>query len=164
MKEQLTHGDILHCRGSRLISRLIMRFTKSRWSHTALVVVVEGELFIIDAQRDGVNMRPFDAWHKKYGYTMEVSRPDIMAMPPGLRKRALSKIGVTAYDFESLFLRYPWMLITGKWKNRGDKEDDRMYCSEFVAWCYDHPNWFRMSPELVHEWCANSVFQTFKLN
>lgn len=160
MKDKLKHGDILHCRGKRLISRLIMKFTKSSYSHTALVMFVDNHVMIVDAQKDGVNMRPFDAWHAQYDYAIEVSSP-VGTVKYGFENRALSKIGVTSYDFESLFLRYPWMLLTGKWKNRGTKEDDRMYCSEFVAWCFNHPEWYKMSPELVHEWCLN--FPTYNL-
>jgi hypothetical protein len=103
-------GDILHCRGTRLISRLIMRFTKSKWSHTALAIRIEGKLFIVDAQRDGLNLRPFEAWHAKYDYNILVCRADKSNWYHSqsyVKKRALDKIGVTLYDFESLFLRYP---------------------------------------------------------
>lgn len=160
-------GDILHCRGKRLISRLIMRFTKSKWSHTALAIRIDGKLFIIDAQRDGLNLRPFDAWHSKYGYKILVCRTmkaNWMFSKSYIKERAMGKIGVTAYDFESLFIRYPWKLLTGKWKNRGSKEDDRFYCSEFVAWTYSVPNWFEMSPELIYEWCIQNGFQVIQKN
>jgi hypothetical protein len=55
-------------------------------------------------------------------------------------------------------------LLTGNWKNRGSKEDDRMYCSEFVAWAYSVPNWFEMSPELVYEWSMENDFQVIQKN
>lgn len=160
-------GDILHCRGKRLISRLIMRFTKSKWSHTALAIRIEGKLFVIDAQRDGLNLRPFDAWHAKYEYKILVCRSTsdwYSDTQSKVKKRALDRIGVTLYDFESLFLRYPWKLLTGKWKNRGSKEDDRFYCSEFVAWAYSVPNWFEMSPQLVYDWSMENGFQVIQKN
>jgi hypothetical protein len=160
-------GDILHCRGKRLISRLIMRFTKSNWSHTALAIRIEGKLFIVDAQRDGLNLRPFEAWQAKYDYNILVCRTmkaNWNYSKSYIKERAMGKIGVTAYDFESLFIRYPWKLLTGKWKNRGSKEDDRMYCSEFVAWSYSVPNWFEMSPKLVYEWCVQNGFQVIQKN
>lgn len=165
--EAIQTGDILHCRGKRLISRLIMRFTKSEWSHTALAIRIDGCLFVIDAQKDGVNLRPFDAWHAKYNYEIEVNRPFIFAhnhSPEYVKKRVLGKAGVTAYDFQSLFLRYPLKLITGSWRNRGDKEDDRMYCSELVAWSYSIDNWFAMDPKSVYEWCKVNRFQTIQKN
>lgn len=152
-------GDILHCRGRKLISRLIMRFTKSKWSHSALAFRIEGKLFVIDAQRDGVNLRAFEAWDKKYNYDILVTRHhdtnEAKINIQVLKARAFEKIGVTAYDFESLFLRYPWKLVTGSWKHRGNKEGKRMTCSEFVGYCLQHHYWYQQSPESIFRMCTN---------
>lgn len=166
-QDLISTADILHCRGKRLISRLIMRFTKSRWSHTALAMRIDGKLFVIDAQKDGWNIRPFDAWHAKYNYEILVCRSyksNYKYSQTYIKERALGKIGVTAYDFESLFLRQPWSLLTGKWRNRGAKEDDRMVCSEAVAWCYSIEEWYKMTPEAMHEWCDAQGFEIVTKN
>jgi len=165
--DQIQTGDIIHCRGTRLISRLIMRCTKSEWSHTALAIRIDGKLFIVDAQKDGVNLRPFELWDQKFNYEMLVCRSAQASYKYShkyLMERALGKVGVTAYDFETLFIRYPWKLISGKWRNRGDKEDDKMVCSEFIAWTYSIPNWFKMSPRNVYEWCIENRFEMITKN
>ncbi len=159
MEKILKPGDILHCSGSRLISKLIKLFTKSKFSHTALYLEIWGQPYVIDAQKDGVNVRPFEEWKKKYNYSYTVSRDESLSEDQikELCKRALSKTGHTAYDIESLILRQPWKLISGKWKEVGNTQE-KMYCSEFVAWTYQIPEYYKMSPEDLYEWCVNHNF------
>lgn len=163
MKNELKPGDILHCSGSRVISKLIKMFTKSKFSHTALYLEIWGQPYIIDAQKDGVNVRPFEEWSKKYNYSYTVSRDNSLDSDKikELCKRALSKTGHTAYDIESLILRQPWKLLTGKWKEVGNNEE-KMYCSEFVAWVYQVPDYFKMSPEDLYDWCVRHSFTQYE--
>jgi uncharacterized protein YycO len=162
MEKNLKPGDILHCSGSRTISKLIKFFTKSKFSHTALYLEIWGQPYVIDAQKDGVNVRPIEDWKKKYNYSYTVSRDESLNddQKKELCKRALSKTGHTAYDIESLLLRQPWKLITGKWKEAGDKQE-KMYCSEFVAWVYQVPDYYKMSPEDLYDWCERHSFTQY---
>jgi uncharacterized protein YycO len=150
-------GDILHCSGKRWISRAIKWFTKSKFSHTALFIEIWGQPYIIDAQRDGVNVRPLDAWKEKYDYDIVVHRSPSELDSVELSKRAMTKVGHTAYDLEGLLLRQPWKLITGSWKVK-ENEDERMYCSEYVAWVYTVEKSYHMSPEAVYQWCKQNQF------
>ncbi|MEY2869856.1 MAG: hypothetical protein RIR01_2358 [Bacteroidota bacterium] len=161
METILKPGDILHCSGNRLISKLIKLFTKSKVSHTALYIEIWGQPYIIDAQKDGVNVRPFEEWQKKYKYFYIINRNPLLTKEDGevISKRALSKVGHTAYDLESLLIRQPWKLLTGNWKEAGNKEE-KMYCSEFVAWVYEIPDYFKMSPEDLFNWCKLRNYQT----
>ena len=52
----LKTGDVLHCRGKKLISKMIRWATKSQINHTALFILIWGEPYIIDAQDNGVNV------------------------------------------------------------------------------------------------------------
>jgi hypothetical protein len=70
----LKTGDILHCTGKRLLSRLIRKFTKSKFSHSALFIEIWGQPYIIDAQRDGVHVRPWNDWCNQYNYTILAHR------------------------------------------------------------------------------------------
>ena len=155
MKVQLRTGDILHCRGSRLLSRLIMKFTKSRFSHTAIVVECWGQLYIVDAQRNGVNPRPIEEWIKEFGYSYTISRPLIIGFDKKeFSLKAFSKVGSTKYDLASLLWYHPRYILTGKWKGKPEqKAQGRMYCSEYVAWVFNMPNWWKLSPEAVFEYC-----------
>jgi len=153
----LKTGDILHCTRDKFLSRVIKYFTKSRFSHTALFIEIWGQPYIIDAQKDGVNVRPFDAWREKYDYSIIVHRSASEFDSIAFSKRAMTKVGNTAYDFEGLILKQPWKLLTGSWKNKGN-EDQRMYCSEYVAWVYVVEKSYHMSPEDVYQWCKQNSF------
>ena len=165
----LKPGDILHCRGNRLLSKLIMKFTKSRFSHTAIVIECWGQLYVIDAQRNGVNPRPLKEWLKEYGYYFEISRPALDLMETDIKEisiKAFSKVGYTKYDFASLFYYQPRYILTGKWKGKpSETADGRMYCSEYVGWVYNIQNWWKLNPQEIYTYCASNwmLFDTFKI-
>lgn len=157
--DKLETGDILHCSGKRLISKIIKFVTKSNFSHSALFIRVWDKSYIIDAQKDGVNIRPFIEWMDEFNYDFKISRSPNLVQETSFAIRAMSKCGHTAYDLESLLVKQPIELITGKWKNRGiQKENSKMYCSEFVAWCYGWDNSYKMSPQDVYEKCISEKF------
>lgn len=159
IKQHLQTGDVLHCQGNRLISRLIKRFTKSKISHTALVIRLHGSLFIADSQNDGTHLRPFDDWQRKYKYKFFVHRyRGINAQSKGnlARIKALDKIGTTKYDFASLLWYHPRYLLTGKWKGKKkDEAANKFYCSEFVAYCWSVPEWWTMHPQALYEYLSD---------
>ena len=51
--DELKTGDVLHCRGKSLLSKIIRWATKSEINHTALFIWIWGEPYIIDAQDNG---------------------------------------------------------------------------------------------------------------
>jgi hypothetical protein len=153
----LKTGDILHCSGKKLLSRLIKKFTKSEFSHTALFIEIWGQPYVIDAQKDGVNLRPWDAWMKQYDYDIVVHRSSDLVVEKTFAQRALTKVGHTAYDFEGLLVRQPVELATGEWVEKGNTTD-RMYCSEYVAWVYGIEKAYRFSPQDLYEWCKSNHF------
>lgn len=158
----LQTGDILHCTGKSWISRAIRWWTKSKYSHTSMYLEVWGQPYIVDAQKDGFNLRPYYKWVEKYDYDFDVSRSPATGNSnyrKDLAKRALTKVGVTAYDFESLLLRQPYKIITGKWRKR-KKESNRMYCSEAIAWIHGVKDAYKMSPQDLYEHCVLHGFKT----
>jgi hypothetical protein len=158
--QDLQTGDILHCKGKTLLSKAIRWATKSKINHTALFISIWGEPYIIDAQDNGVNLKPFDEWVQKYGYEFVVHRSSKKLDEKKIAVKAMSKIGLTAYDFEGLIVKQPIELVTGKWKKKkGDKENDKMYCSEFVAWVYGLNDSYRTSPEDLLEYCKAEGFK-----
>lgn len=158
---QLQTGDILHCTGKGILARAIMKFTKSQFSHTAVFVRVWGQDYVIDAQSSGVNLRPFEAWQKKFNYKYKVTRvPNVDEKPFALH--ALSKAGVTAYDFVSLIIKQPWSLITGNWRTERKDPTKKMYCSEYVAWCHNIEHFNRMNPKNVWSFCIDNKHEIIK--
>lgn len=161
--ENLQTGDVLHCTGKRWISRAIRWWTKSEYSHTAMYLEVWGQPYVVDAQKDGFNLRPYHKWIEKYDYDYKVTRNPAAQdkkFREELAKRALSKVGVTAYDFESLIFRQPYKIITGKWKQKR-KEEDRMYCSEAISWVHGVKESYKMSPQDFYEYCILHGYLVF---
>lgn len=155
LPKDLKTGDVLHCRGNGIIARLIMWATKSKWSHTAVYIEVYGQPFIIEAQANGVNLKSYYEWLKKYGYYYEVSRNRHLTDHKLFALSIMALSGVKGYDFVSLLIRQPISLITGRWRKR-KVEDDRFYCSEFAMYAHDVEKSYRMSPQNVYDYCMNS--------
>ena len=154
-------GDVFMCSGQRLVAKLIKKFTKSEFSHAGIYVEVWGKPYIIDSQKDGTNLRPFDEWVKMYNYKYRVFRSSNLVNEKTFAERALSKCGNTAYDFEGLIIRQPWELLTGNY--RKPKDNEKMYCSEFVAWCYGVKESYRMSPQDLYEWIRKNYFYEIEI-
>jgi hypothetical protein len=159
---RLKTGDILHCSGKRLLSKIIKKLTRSKFSHSALFIEIWGQPYVIDAQSDGVNVRPFDEWLKKYDYNFIVHRFSGELDRMALSKRAMTKVGHTGYDIEGLVIKQPIKILTGTWKEKGDTTE-RMYCSEYVAWVYGVEKSYRMSPEDLYLWCKLNQFHEIVL-
>ena len=153
----LKTGDILHCSGKKLLSRLIKKATKSKFSHSAVFIEIWGQPYILDAQKDGVNVRPLNDWLEKYNYNITVYRSSNLVNEKTFAQRALTKVGHTAYDFESLLIRQPIELLTGKWVEKGDTTK-AMYCSEYIAWIYGVEKAYKFSPQDLYEWCKANFF------
>jgi uncharacterized protein YycO len=160
---KLKPGDILHCSGKKKLAKIIKAFTKSQFSHTALFIEIWGQPYIIDAQIDGVNLRPWNEWADKYKYDFVVHRSANEIDTKALSMRALTKVGHTGYDFESLLFKQPIELFTNTWQQKKN-EQERMYCSEFVAWVYGVERSYRFSPEDMYNWCLINNFNIVKLD
>jgi hypothetical protein len=159
--DEFKTGDVLHCRGKSLLSKAIRWATKSEINHTAIFIWIWGEAYIIDAQDNGVNVKPFENWIDEYGYSFVVQRAKKKISEKRIAVKAMSKVGLTAYDFEGLLLKQPIELLTGNWrKKRGKGENAKMYCSEFVAWVYGLEESYRTSPQDFLEYCKREDFET----
>ena len=139
------------------MSRLIKKATKSKFSHSAVFIEIWGQPYILDAQKDGVNVRPLNDWLEKYNYNITVHRSSNLVNEKTFAQRALTKVGHTAYDFESLLIRQPIELLTGKWVEKGDTTK-AMYCSEYIAWIYGVEKAYKFSPQDLYEWCKANFF------
>lgn len=151
IKSNLKTGDVLHCQGHKLLARTIRKVIKSRLSHTAIVIRMEGRLFVADSQREGVNLRSFDEWQRKYKYKFFVSRfgcSSSIIEEKFMRERMFKTLGIIKYDYASLLIHQPIYLLTGKWpRKKPHKENKRFYCSQFVAYVLGIENSHLFSPQ-----------------
>jgi hypothetical protein len=140
--ENLKVGDVLVCRGKSWVSKAIMKVTKGSYSHTALYAQTWNQSGVIEAQKNGVNFKLWDIWRKKWDYEFVVYRRSNSFDEKELMLKAFSKCGETKYDFFTFFRR-----AFGNRKKRNDeKENEKMICSEFTAWCHGLPEAYDMTP------------------
>jgi len=159
--EKLQNGDILICSSNGILGRMIKLATRSTVNHVAMVIDVSGVKMVIDSQSNGTNVKTFENWKKEYGYKYVAYRYKQATPEWGkkIRAKALSKTGVTGYDFASLIIYQPLYLITGKWIGlKEEKAGNRMYCSEFVAWVFDFPRWWTYSPKDVENFLSDNEY------
>lgn len=154
----LQTGDVLHCIGYGWRSKIIKWVTRSRFSHSAMFIEIWGQPYIIDAQKDGVNVRPFNVWKEVYGYDFVVHRSSDQFDSKALSQRAMTKVGHTSYDFTSLIFKHPFKLMFGTWRMKKN-QFEKMTCSEYVAWVYGAGRAYRMSPEDLFQWCIMNKFE-----
>lgn len=156
-------GDILHCSRNTLVSRLIMWFTKGKYSHTAVAVECWGQIYIVDAQSDGVQPKPLEHWIKKYKYKVIVARPRTGPKDPKtFCIKAFSRVSVQKYDMVSLLLVHPIYAITGKWLAKGDPNRRADICSEYVARLYNIEDPYKMTPKKMYDYTINLDFIHFE--
>lgn len=154
----LKTGDILFCTGKKLLSKSIQIATRSRLSHSAVFISVWGVDCIIDAQKDGVNLRRMDLWQEQYNYTYIVLRSPREIIEAEFGKRALEIIGTTPYDYWNLVFRQPKKLITGQWDARKN-ETDRMICNGAVAYLHGLPNPDQYDPQQLFDVLLQKEFK-----
>jgi len=110
----------------------------------------------MDAQKNGVNLRPFKEWMEKYNYKIIATHWKWGHDP---YKRALQKSGVTGYDYRLFILRYPSKIIktiiTRKdvELKRVNNENEKLICSEFVAWVIGLDNPQNYTPKDLYNYC-----------
>jgi hypothetical protein len=121
------------------------------WTNQAKKLWPDAKYILFDA------FAPAEFLYKEYGYDYIVMRKPKAIAEKKIATKAMSKVGLTAYDFEGLLLKQPIELLTGKWhKKPSNHEQDKMYCSEFVSWVYGLNDSYRMSPKDFLDFCKDN--------
>ncbi len=152
--------DVLHCKSTGKLGKIIRFITAGRKNHTAYVTEDKwGRLVVIDSQKDGANPRLYEEWLSKYNYTFVIARPNPHYYELSeIDKSIWSKVGLTLYDFKGL-LQHAWYNITGRWVGKRGYEfldTERRVCSVFLALEFDLPNPHKVSPEKFYKYCEKN--------
>ena len=152
-------GDILVCRGNSWVSRAIMKVTRGTWSHACIVAETWGQLGVIEAQANGVNFKLWDIWTAKWGYKYEAFRTTETFDKKALMIEAFAKCGETKYDWFTFFRR-----AFGSRKQRSESnETKRFICSEFVAYVWDIPDGYDITPEELYLYLTKNTEKWMKI-
>lgn len=159
-KNKLKNGDILHCERNSLISRLIKRVTRSKISHTALILEIDNELFVVDSQSDGTRIRFFDAWHNQYKYNLIATRPPQKYKPKELIGKIRPYLN-KKYGYIDL-IRHFILANSGIWIG-SKREDKNLICSEFVMRVYGVQDAYKMTPKDVYIWSMENNHKVIEI-
>jgi hypothetical protein len=143
MQIVLVHSPLNWKRPLSLVGYLIRKITKTYWNHASFLITLYGQKFILESDIKGVVLIPFKEWVGEKTimiYEAQLSREDIV--------KAMSKIGVTKYDFASLLWFGLVRSVTGRYygftvERRAAKT---FYCYEYLGWVMNMPNWYKVLP------------------
>jgi hypothetical protein len=134
------NGDVLMYRGKSLISRLIRRFTRSKYSHAGLAVWWNQRLMVMEAVGRGVivtslsaNVAHYDGRVEWFTSTQEIPEADRTR----LVQFAQQELGKD-YDSWKLIL-FGLFILLGKNVETRDKlrREQKLFCSYYVAQAYN---------------------------
>lgn len=163
MEAKYTTGDIIICRGHSSLSQMIMKATKSNYSHTAQFIWIDNVLYVFDAQSNGSGLRKFEYWDSIYKYDFEVYRPksimgnyvDFMLQFSGV---PYDKKGLAVGLFKSLLIKLLKRKdMADKYRNNG-----LFWCSELTMKPYvTNPEDY--TPQKVYDFCIENNFELINL-
>ena len=156
-----TYKPFVWYKPHRWLSAAIRKFTGSKWGHSAALIELWGEWYVIEYDPNP-KITAWEQW-RNTDKVIQVAELKYLYNEKMWANIALSKQDATKYDYASLFIYQPIYQITGQWVGRKNKEgDSRFYCSEYIAWVWNKqlvnlfPKWWQTSPaDLVN----SDIFQ-----
>lgn len=147
-----TYSPFVWYKPHRWLSAGIRAFTGSKWGHSAALIDLWGEWYVIEMD-PSPRITPFEKW-KQTDKVMQVSEFKFLYNDKLWASLALGKQdGGTKYDYFSLFIYQPIYILTGQWIGRkSNKADTRLYCSEYIALIWNKmfanafPEWWTTTP------------------
>ena len=142
-RDLIQDGDVLAFRGTRLFSRLIKLWTRSRVSHVGVACWMHGRLTVIEAlEPGGVRVYPLSRYVSR-GHDVDwyqVNQPTTDVLSHG----ALDRQKIVSFALSKWGLRYasPWQFFRSwGWLSRkiaerrglpADTNPERFFCSELA--------------------------------
>lgn len=164
----LLPGDIILTRRNTFLSRMILRFTrtkgeeKSMYSHCEIVVTpgLKTTAYVVSADAQGVTMRRVVDKPGRAGvvYRVRLDSNEVKnrVMCFDVAARARLKVG-KPYPVWRLFMHFlDWLLFDAYLFRRIGRSEDVMECGALVAWAYGPVKsfglpWYLVSPDDIHD-------------
>lgn len=152
MKIILVHTPFNWKRPLTILAHLIRKVAGTFYNHCAIIIELNGTNYVLESDINGVVMTPLRYWVKEQTVTVYQELSSSMKTA-----RAMSRLGVSKYDFLSLFWFQPIYNLTGKYYGftKERKAEKRFYCYEYVAWVLVFKDWFKITPNQFVEEIRN---------
>jgi len=136
--EDLRTGDIVLYSGTRLWSRIIRWFSRSKWSHVGIVMLQDDDTpWIIEAlEGKGVRFVPFHCW-QKWGGDIGHGRVSTAIQwkwffVPNWCKERVGQEYASPRQFVRSFA-FGWSRLRKIFGLKVDTDSERFFCSELIA-------------------------------
>lgn len=136
------------------LSACIRWFTKSYWQHTGCIIVLEDNIFVIEADP---TIRPIKWDNFCKNKIVQISAPNLTFNEKQLKHVLLSKSG-GEYDYAGTLVHQAIYQLSGVWLGHTEGFADRkLYCSEYIAWAYNqiipgiYQNYYKITPKNLAE-------------
>lgn len=159
-KENIKTGDVFLSATDSWIGKVIRKVTKEKWSHAGIFVWLWGELFVIEAEKHGIQLMKWS--DEKYNNGNPKNRkllylkPKININEKDIAMLMLPYVGTRDYDYIALLEQVVYQ-YTGKWIGKKEKGNNKFYCSEFVAYIYNqmdntyYSKWWKINPGQIYD-------------
>lgn len=128
-------------------SWLIRVLDKCWANHCSLLVLLDDDLYVMEARGAGMVLSSWENWldHRPYK-SFILGKPKQVLVPIDVIQRRILQQSGKPYDKEALYIWHPLRLIINKWLGGTAKTGDYT-CSESVAftWREFYPEWYRMT-------------------
>lgn len=150
-----THNKFKVSRPLTLVSGIInflqtgkLKNKKHLPTHTAVTVVINGELYVVDSDMDGLDIELFEKWKEGRAW-IQVFDPQILTgvdSEEAFIKRVLDKTG-QKYGYKDLPSKTAYLAGLG-WIGQTDLNlaDDSMICSVTTAYFMKYKDWPKRTP------------------
>lgn len=140
-----------------------MGATKSRFSHTAQIIILNGIPYVFDAQNNGVCLRTVGYWKHTYNYDFKTFRPTELLsnyeqFMLGFAGVPYDRKGLVVGLFKSLLIK----LLKRKDMNDKFRNNGLFWCSELTMKPYvANPEDY--TPQKVYDYCIENRFQEIEI-
>lgn len=162
MEKNLTIGTVILFRPKftwnpiTWLSFLICLGTRCKYSHAAIIGNHRDSQWIFEAVKTGVERNDINKRIKNH--SIAILEPNFNFNKYNISSKAIGEWAwdketrCSEYDFLAVFAIQPIFILTGKWIGRKSPGPNRkFYCSEFVAWLFELPQWWDWSPNSFYK-------------
>jgi hypothetical protein len=150
---EIKTGDNLLVSSSSFLAKAIQFFQRNRWNHSAMCWWAYDELFVIEADSNGIAITKMQDYLNS-NKSLMILKPKFNIDGSELGKFMLPKCGKIKYDKFNLLVDQPVRFVTGGvWiGKKGNNATKRFICGEWVAYCYNYfnkeifKNWYEIAP------------------
>jgi len=144
------HRPFSFSKPGTIIPYLIRKVTKSYWNHCCLLMKMDSQWFILEADTPRVQLIPLSSYEDTKlieVFPLVASTTEGYVKLHEIQKKAMSVIYKVKYSLADLLWFMPIEIASNKfYGKRYESIKNKMTCYEYVAWVLSLDNWYKMTP------------------